>query len=67
MQVKEEMVLSDKMCEGCYYYNVCCVDDVCSDYTPVTEHAETEMIEDLIESRRAEYRRAWFEYIEEFN
>lgn len=53
----------DKNCENCFYYGKCNADEVCEDYTPLGESAEDEDIDKLIEDRRVEFHKKWFQYI----
>ena len=53
----------NKNCNNCYFYNNCrCSDDVCENYISLNEE---EMLSDIIEAGRVEYRSNWFEYINE--
>ena len=65
MQVKEETPLSDKSCKYCYYNDFCSEDEVCDNYAPIGDDAENASIDELIEQRREEFRRDFFEYIED--
>lgn len=52
----------NKDCKQCLYFDDCDADRVCEDYTPLGDD-----VDELIESRRAEFHEEWFQYIEEFN
>ena len=60
MQAKEEILLSDKSCKYCYYNDFCTEDEVCDNYAPVGD-----VIDELIEQRREEFRGDFFAYIED--
>lgn len=46
----------------CPYFDNCGLDETYKDYTPLGDDVE---IDDIIESRRIEFREEWFRYIEE--
>lgn len=57
----------NKSCRQCLHFSQSCADFwkqgiVCGFYTPLVEDTD---IEDVIESGRAEFRKQWFQYIEE--
>lgn len=53
-------MLSDKSCKYCYYNDFCTEDEVCDNYAPVGD-----VIDELIEQRREEFRGDFFAYIED--
>ena len=65
MLVKEEIQLSNKSCKYCYYNDFCQEDEICENYAPIGDDAEDETIDELIERRREEFRKDYFEYIED--
>jgi len=56
-----------RICNNCYYQNVCANDTLCDDYTPVGVAAEDAEIDELIENGRQNFRAEWAEYISEYN
>lgn len=52
----------NKKCKCCLFCDQCCSDEVCEDYTPLNDDMNMNKI---IESRRTEFHKEWFQYIEE--
>ena len=52
-------------CNDCYYGGICCSDEQCEHFCPMTDDAELIYIESLIEQGRAEYYKEWLEYIDD--
>ena len=59
--------MSKKHCSNCYYSDRCDCSEVCEDYTPLTEEAIDEEVNDMIENNRVAFRAEWFGYIENCN
>lgn len=53
----------NKSCKQCFYFDNCGSDEVCKDYTPLEDNMDD--IDEIIESRRIEFSKEWFQYIEE--
>lgn len=58
--------MSKKRCRDCYYGNVCPSKKTCADFSPITEEGEEAVLDEIIETRRNEFREAWNEYINEY-
>lgn len=56
-------MLNCKKCKDCYYGSICPSAEACEDFTPITEEAEDEAIEEIIERGREEFRTDWNTYI----
>lgn len=52
----------NKNCKYCFFFGQCSSDDVCKDYTPLTDDTS---IEETVESGRTEFYKEWFRYIEQ--
>lgn len=59
--------MANKECKYCYYSDFCSNDEICDNYAPIGDAAEIIAIDELIEERRQEFRRDYFEYIEANN
>lgn len=57
--------MSNKRCKYCYYNDFCPEDEVCDNYALISDDMEDVFIDELIEQRREEFRRDFFEYIED--
>ncbi len=65
----------NKPCRKCLYFDLGCSyyrkhyrsnkERACDFYTPITTFDEDMEVENIIESRRTEFREEWFKYIEE--
>lgn len=55
----------NKECRHCLYFDQCGLDEACEYYAPLGDEYDDDNIEDIIETRRIEFREEWFEYIEE--
>lgn len=64
--VKEDLLLREKKCADCYFFEQCHGEYVCDDYFPITQEAIDAEFDTYIESERESFRRDWFEYIEDF-
>lgn len=53
----------DKLCNDCYYRDVCPLTEVCGYFAPITEEAENEFIEETIEQARELFHTQWNTYI----
>lgn len=52
----------DYKCSRCLYFDMCFETQACEYYTPLSEY-EDEYIEMMIENGRTEFRKEWFQYI----
>ena len=56
-----------RRCKNCIHYEVCNERKVCEDYYPLYEEMNDDQIDNVVESRRQEFRLAWHEYISQYN
>lgn len=54
----------NKKCRRCLYFDLCGTNKVCDDYTPLSENID---INYIIEAKRREFYKEWFQYIKENN
>lgn len=52
----------DKKCKDCFFCDRCYADEACEDYTPLNDDMN---IDEMIELRRTDFHKEWFQYIEE--
>lgn len=57
--------MDNKRCKDCYYWDICPSAEVCEDFAPITDEAESAVIDEIIERGREEFRAAWNTYISE--
>ena len=50
-------------CNDCYFSGQCYTDDDCENFTFISE-SEEEILSEMVERDRAEYREAFFKYID---
>ncbi len=56
-------MLDKKRCKDCYFYEQCHQTKACEYFTPMTDKAEDEAVDELIEKEREEFRSEWNQYI----
>lgn len=58
--------MSSKKCSTCIFGDKCRSTRVCEDYYPITERAEDECIDEMLEADYREFCNEWQEYINHF-
>ncbi len=53
----------EKVCSGCYFYDLCPGENICENYSPIDDD---EYIDALEKSEKKSFYKDWDKYIEEF-
>lgn len=58
--------MTDKRCTQCMFSDICNCNGVCEFFYPVTEDAEDEVLDEIIEAYCKRFQDEWTEYLTNF-
>ena len=53
-------------CSNCYFYDICDDRHMCGGYSPITDEAIDQEVDNIIESGRYRFYEEWYEYMAEY-